>query len=239
MTDYFVVERRGPIVTITFNRPEKRHPLNEEVMLELERRVAAVRDDAELRVMVLTSTGNTFSAGADLSSTRMIADARARERAFVSAASRTSRLIGRVNELIMNLELFTIAGINGFAVGGGWSLALACDYRIVVPQAEFWFPEVDLGLPLGAGTTALITACVGAARAREIIITCRRYRAEELVAIGLLNQVVAEHEFRGAIEAMATRMAQRSRFAVAVSKAQINAAMTNRGLIRSDLYPTE
>lgn len=239
MTDYFAVEKRGPIASITFNRPEKRNPLNEEVMLELEQRVIEVRDDAEVRVMILTATGNTFSAGADLSRTRMIADARERERAFVIGASHTSRLIGRVNELILNLELFTIAGVNGFAVGGGWSLALACDYRIALPQAEFWFPEVDLGLPLGAGTTALITAYVGPARAREIIITCRRYRAEELIPIGLLNQVVPEHEFRNAIDEMAARMTQRSRFAVTISKAQINAAMTHRAVIRSDLYPSK
>src|SRR5213596_912753 len=113
-----------------------------------------------------------------------------RRQAFLGKKTQFRRLFERVNTLLENLEQATIATINGHAVGGGWGLALACDFRWAVAEAEFWIPEVDLGVPLGVATTTRFVRLVGPARAKEIIMECRRYSAEEARTLGLAHRVV-------------------------------------------------
>src|SRR5262249_38677793 len=194
MPNHFVLEKKERIATLTFNRPEKRNPLNEEIVLELEGLLHQVRDDKDVRVLIFTGTGNTFSAGADLSQVKGITDSEERHRIFAPLGKRRARLIGRTLQTLVDLEPVTIAAINGYAAGGGWSLALACDFRIAVEQAEFWFPEVDLGVPLSPQSTALLAAHVGPSLAKEIIITCRRFKAADLLPLGLVNRVVKKEE---------------------------------------------
>jgi enoyl-CoA hydratase/carnithine racemase len=141
----FVVDRDDKIVVITLNRPEKRNPIHEEMLSEFERIVMSLRDDANSRVVILTGTGNSFCAGADLSLVKGVTDPAERQRLFALARHRRARLIGRTFPLLENLEQVSIAAINGYAIGGGWGLALACDFRLAVPGAQFWLPEVDLG----------------------------------------------------------------------------------------------
>src|SRR4029453_5352966 len=93
----------------------------------------------------------------------------------------------RANTLLEGLEQVTVAAVNGHAVGGGWGLTLACAFRLAAAEAEFWIPEVDLGVPLGVGTTTRFVRFVGAARAKEIIIGGRRYPAGEAPALARLN----------------------------------------------------
>ena len=140
MPNHFVLEKDGRIATLTFNRPEKRNPLNEEIVLELEGLLYQVRDDKDTRVLIFTGTGNTFSAGADLTLVKGVTDQEERQRIFIPLGKRRARLLGRVLRVLANLEQVTIAAINGYAIGGGWSLALGCDLRIAVEGAEFWFP---------------------------------------------------------------------------------------------------
>src|ERR1043166_2019468 len=130
MPDHFILEKDGRISTLTFNRPEKRNPLNEEIVLELESLLHQVRDDRDVRVLIFTGTGNTFSAGADLSQVKGVTDRDERQRIFAPLGKRRGRLVGRVLEVLVHLEQVTIAAINGYAVGGGWALALGCDFRI-------------------------------------------------------------------------------------------------------------
>jgi enoyl-CoA hydratase len=177
MPNHFILEKEGRIATLTFNRPEKRNPLNEEIVLELESLLHEVPDDKEIRVLIFIGTGNTFSSGADLSQVKGITDKEERQRIFAPLGKRRARLIGRVINTLVNLEQVTIAAVNGYAAGGGWTLALGCDFRIAVEEAEFWFPEVDLGVPLSPASTALVVAYVGPTVAKEIIIGCRRYKA--------------------------------------------------------------
>jgi enoyl-CoA hydratase len=158
MAESFLLEKDGRVATLTFNRPEKRNPLNEEVVLEFEGLLHRVRDDREVRVLIVTGSGNTFSAGADLSTLKEVTDPVERQRLFAPLSKRRARLIGRVLGVLANLEVPTIAAINGYAIGGGWSIALGCDIRIAVAGAQFWFPEVDLGVPLSPEATALLTA---------------------------------------------------------------------------------
>ncbi len=238
MPDHFVLEKDGRIATLTFNRPEKRNPLNEEIVLELEGLLHQVRDDKDARVLIFTGTGNTFSAGADLTLVKGITDKEERQRIFAPLGKRRARLIGRVLRVLVNLEQVTVAAINGYAIGGGWSLALGCDLRIAVEGAEFWFPEVDLGVPLSPDSTALLTAHVGPALAKEIIITCRHFKAEELLPLGLVNRVVKKAELTATVRELAQSLANKNATAVMVSKATVNALALNQAVIRPDLLLT-
>jgi enoyl-CoA hydratase/carnithine racemase len=113
--------------------------------------------------------------------------------------------------------------INGHAVGGGWGLTLACDFRIAAAEAEFWIPEVDLGVPLGVASTTRFVRMVGPARAKEIIMECRRYTAAEAQALGLLTRVVPRAELDKAVRAFAERLLAKPFRPLTEMKARINA----------------
>lgn len=231
----FTLEKDDRIATLTFARPEKRNPLNEEVVLELEGLLHQVRDDREVRVLIFTGSGNTFSAGADLSTLKEVTDPQERQRLFAPLSRRRTRLIGRALGVLAGLEQLTIAAINGFAIGGGWALALGCDIRVAVAGAQFWFPEVDLGVPLSPASTALLAAHVGPAVAKEIIITCRRYTAEELLPMGLVNRVVPREELYPAVREMARAIAEKNPAAVMGAKATVDAVRGGGRALRLDL----
>jgi enoyl-CoA hydratase len=235
MPTHFTLEKEGRIATLTFNRPEKRNPLNEEVVLELEGLLHQVRDDREIRVLIVTGSGNTFSAGADLSQLKEVTDPQERQRLFAPLSRRRARLIARALGTLVNLESLSIAAINGYAIGGGWGIALGCDIRIAVADAQFWFPEVDLGVPLSPDATSLLTAHVGPAVAKEIIMTCRRYTAEELLPMGLVNRVVRKDELYPTVREMATAIADKNPAAVMGAKATINAVSTGARALRLEL----
>lgn len=235
MAESFKLEKQGRIATLTFARPEKRNPLNEQIVLELEALLHQVRDDRDVRVLIFTGSGNTFSAGADISTLKEVTDPQERRRLFPQISRQRTRLIGRTLGVLAGLEQLTIAAINGFAIGGGWSLALACDIRVAVAGARFWFPEVDLGVPLSPASTALLAAHVGPAVAKEIIITCRRYTAEELLPMGLVNQVVKREELYAAVSEMARAVAEKNPVAVMGAKATVNALSGGAHALRLDL----
>jgi len=236
MPDHFLLEKDGRIATLTFNRPEKRNPLNEEIVLELESLLHQIRDDKDIRVLIFTGTGNTFSAGADLSQVKGITDPAERQRVFAPLGKRRVRLIGRVLHTLVNLEQLTIAAVNGYAAGGGWSLALGCDLRIAVEEAEFWFPEVDLGVPLSPASTSLVLAHVGPAVAKEMVIGCRRFKADELLTLGMLNRVVKKAELMPTVRELAQSMANKKPSAVAISKATINTLAMGQSVLRTDIF---
>jgi enoyl-CoA hydratase len=223
MYQNFLVDRDDKIVVVTLNRPEKRNPINEEMLSEFEQIVMSLRDDASSRAVILTGTGNSFCAGADLSMVKGVTDPAERQRLFALARNRRARLIGRTYPLFENLEQVSIAAINGYAIGGGWGLALSCDFRLAVPGAQFWLPEVDLGVPLGIGTTSRLVSMVGIARAKEIIITGDRYTAEDLHSWGMINRLVAPETLIMAALDLAKRLIAKNPRAVAGSKLSVNA----------------
>jgi enoyl-CoA hydratase len=222
MANYFKLEKTDGVTLLTFDRYEKRNPFNEDSMGELESILLALRDDEETRALLITGSGNTFSAGADLSLLKGVTDHTERQRIFASVVPKRRRMVRRTLALLQNLELATVAAVNGFAVGGGWFLALACDLRIAVEGAEFWMPEVDLGQPGPRGPEQWMTAHVGAARAKEIIFTCRHFKAEELYQWGLLNRVVNKDVRLPVALELARSLAAKNHRAIAQAKAQIN-----------------
>jgi enoyl-CoA hydratase/carnithine racemase len=237
MYEHFLVEKADRIATVILNRPEKRNPINEDMLYELDSILRDLRDDVSTRVVILTGTGKSFCAGADLSIVKGVTDPAERRRLFAEARNRRSRLIGRTFALLENLEQPSIAAINGFAVGGGWGLALACDFRFAVPEAQFWFPEVDLGVPLNLGSTARLCSMVGVSRAKEIIITCDRYKAEELFAWGIIHRLVPPEQLINTAREFATRLLAKPPRAITGSKLTVNtiAAVAAREL--STVHP--
>jgi enoyl-CoA hydratase len=223
MYQNFLVDRDDKIAVVTLNRPEKRNPINEEMLSEFEQIVLSLRDDAGSRAVILTGTGNSFCAGADLSMVKGVTDPAERQRLFALARNRRARLIGRTFPLFENLEQVSIAAINGYAIGGGWGLALSCDFRLAVPGAQFWLPEVDLGVPLGIGTTSRLVSMIGIARAKEVIITGDRYTAEDLHSWGMINRLVVPEMLMETAHDLAKRLIAKNPRAVAGSKLSVNA----------------
>lgn len=222
MSDNVSVVCRGPIATVTLNRPERRNSLSDPMLTDLAAAFAELRDDAATRVVIVTGAPPLFSAGADAPFKKGMS-AEERRQMFLGRKSQFRRLFERANTLLENLEQATICMINGHAVGGGWGLTLACDFRVAAASAEFWIPEVDLGVPLGVASTTRFVRLVGPARAKDIIMGCRRYSAAEAHAMGLVHRVVPDDELGKAVQEYAELLAAKPFRALAEVKARINA----------------
>jgi enoyl-CoA hydratase / 3-hydroxyacyl-CoA dehydrogenase len=222
MSDNVTLVRRGPIATVTLNRPERRNSLSDPMLTDLGTAFAELRDDASTRVVIVTGAPPLFSAGADAPFKKGMTPEERRQM-FLGRKSQFRRLFERANTLLENLEQATICAINGHAVGGGWGLTLACDFRFAAASAQLWIPEVDLGVPLGVASTTRFVRMVGPARAKEIIMGCRRYSAAEAEAMGLVNRVVPDEQLGRAVEEYAQMLAAKPFRALAEMKARINA----------------
>src|SRR5215471_17953277 len=215
MSDNVTVKRDGPVVTLTLNRPDRRNSLSDPMLIDLGSALTELRDDASSRVVILTGAPPVFSAGADAPHARAKTDEERR------------RLFERVTSAVEGLEQATIAMINGHAVGGGWGLALAFDFRFASTDAQLWIPEVDLGVPLGVASTTRFIRMVGPAKAKEIIMGCHRYTAAEAHAMGLVTRVVPGAELEGAVKDYAQHLLKKPFRALAEVKARINAISAN------------
>jgi enoyl-CoA hydratase/carnithine racemase len=187
----FLVERSGPVATVAFNRPESLNPVNATVLRELLAIAGELAEDDTTRAVVLTGQGRAFCAGADTKAVlEGLADRDAQRRVPEGARLRLSRQGRRVMDEWERLDQVTIAAINGWAVGGGLSLAMACDFRLMAEDARIFIPEVRLGLPYLWGSLTRLINLVGPARAKELVMTCEEIGAAEALAMGLVNRVV-------------------------------------------------
>lgn len=224
MGEHFQYDVDGVIATITFNRPERRNGLDPSVVGELEQLVHQVRDDRSLAALIVTGTGNAFCAGADLSLARKAKTDEERRRVNAEMA-RVPRFIGRIFDVLANLDLMTIGAINGYAVGGGWAFALALDYCLAVPEAEFWVPEVDIGVPFRGLPAIRLAHQLGPWLAKEAMVLCRRFSAAELERLGVVNRVVPASSLMAEARAMAEQFASKPKRAAVLTKRGINAVM--------------
>jgi len=222
MGENVTLVRAGAVATVTLNRPDRRNSLSDAMLTELGAAFAELRDDASTRVVIVTGAPPVFSAGADAPHAKAKTEEE-RRRLFLSRKSQFRRLFERANTLLENLEQATICMINGHAVGGGWGLTLACDFRFAAAEAQLWIPEVDLGVPLGVASTTRFVRMVGPARAKEIIMGCRRYSAAEAQTLGLVNQVLPAASLAAAVSDYAALMTRKPFRALAEVKARINA----------------
>src|SRR5688500_8198245 len=185
------------IATITVNRPDKLNALNDATMAELGRVIDDVRADSGVGGIVLTGAGRAFVAGAD------IAELRAKSKSQMHELARRGQDVFRRFETSPKP---VVAAVNGFALGGGCELALACHVRIASEHAKFGQPEVKLGIIPGYGGTQRLTRIVGKGRALQLLLTGESIDATEAHRIGLANQVVASGALleasRGMVKAM-------------------------------------
>jgi enoyl-CoA hydratase/3-hydroxyacyl-CoA dehydrogenase len=210
------LEVKDRIATITMNRPEAMNALNEKVLRELKEAIAQVRDDPDVRVVIITGEGPAFIAGADIRA--MMAKNLIEIREFTQFGHGVLHDIER-------LEKPVIAAINGFALGGGLELALACDIRLASTDARMGFPEVGLGIFPGLGGTQRTTWLVGKGRACELIFTGDPIGATEAADMGLVNRAVPPRQLMAEARRLATRIARQGPIAVGRAKTAINQAL--------------
>jgi enoyl-CoA hydratase/carnithine racemase len=214
--------RDGRIATLTLDRSEYRNSLSDDMLKELIEALTGLRDDRSSHVVIVTGAPPVFSAGAHFPARRGMS-AEERRQVFLSTPNQFRRLFERVTTLLESLEQATIAMVNGHAIGGGFGLTLACDFRWAAAEAMFSIPEVDLGVPLGVASTTRFVRLVGPARAKEIIMECRRYTAAEAHAMGLVHRVVPGEQLSAAVREYAAVLAAKPFAPLAQVKARINA----------------
>ena len=174
--------KKGPIAYVTLNRPKVLNALSQAVFSELKAAFEDARDDASVRGVILTGSGDkAFAAGADIAEMSSYS---------ASEAEEATRRAQGVTELIENLGKPVVAAVNGFALGGGCELAMACSFRIASENAKFGQPEVKIGIMPGAGGTQRLPRLIGKGRALQIILSGEIISAQEAYRTGLVNEVL-------------------------------------------------
>ena len=202
---------------VTIDRPKALNALNSETLEELNGCLKGLEQRKDVRVVVLTGGGaKSFVAGADIA--EMVNASPAQGRAMALLAD-------EVFCRLENMPQVTIAAVNGYALGGGCEIAMACDIRLAAENAVFGQPECGLGIIPGFGGTQRLARLVGKGRAKELIFTCDWINAQEAWRIGLANKVVAKEELLDTCRAMAKTIMGKGSYAVSVAKAVINAGM--------------
>lgn len=211
-----LVELNGALATVTVNRPSKLNALNKATIEELNSAFKALDADANVRAIILTGSGEkAFVAGADISE---FANFSVSEGAQLAAKGQEL-----VFDFIENLTKPVIAAVNGFALGGGLELAMSCHFRIASTNAKMGLPEVTLGVIPGYGGTQRLAQLVGKGKAMEMILTANMITADEALACGLVNHVVAQDELLNLATQLATKMASNSPTAIGKAIAAVNA----------------
>jgi enoyl-CoA hydratase/carnithine racemase len=215
----------GAIGRIWLNRPERLNALSLELLNELTAAARYFDDQEQVRVVIVAGRGRAFSAGADLQGFPLLDD----------PGVRTAADAGRkMADALEDMRAVTIAQIHGWCVGGGLVLAAACDLRLATDDAQFSIPEVDLGIPLAWGGIPRLVREIGPALTKELVITCRKFGAEEALSSGFLNRKVDPEKIAGAALDMAEQVAARPAFPVFATKRHTNAVTANMvGMNRS------
>ncbi|MCE1235847.1 MAG: enoyl-CoA hydratase-related protein [Hyphomicrobiales bacterium] len=225
-----LVERRDAVAIVTINRPKALNALNAATVSDLSKAIAAIGADPSIRVVIITGSGEkAFVAGADI--TEMQAMSASEGRAW-------GRLGQQVFASLEALPQPVIAAVNGFALGGGCELAMACDIRIAAENARFGQPESGLGITPGFGGTQRLPRLVGAGRAKELLFTADVVDAAEAYRIGLVNKVVPVGRALEEALAMAAKIMARSPVAVGYCKAAVEVGM-NVDLASAIAYEAE
>ena len=210
------LEYRGHVAILTLNRPEALNAISSEMFDDFERHVSAIGADENVRAVVVTGAGDrAFCAGADIGHMQKASPLQAR--AF---AGRGHRLYSSMESIGCPL----IAAINGYALGGGCELALACDIRLASDNAQIGLPEVTLGIFPGWGGTQRLPRIVGLGHAMEMILSGRRVRAAEAAQTGLVNRVLPAAELLDAALTLADEISRLAPLAVREAKSLVNLA---------------
>ena len=209
-------EQKDQVAVLTIDRPEALNALNTQVLCDLDEAIAKVEQADDVRVVILTGAGRSFVAGADIGEMK----------GFSAIDGKKFGVHGGSIFLrLENLSKPVIAAVNGFALGGGCELAMACDIRLASEKAKFGQPETGLGITPGFGGTQRLPRIVGVSKAMELILTAKTIRAEEAKAIGLVSEVYPAEELMDKAMELAQAICANAPIAVAESKRCIRMGM--------------
>ena len=210
-----LLETKDRISTLTINRPDKRNALNQASRDEIVHALESLQSSGDSRVLIVTGAGDkAFIAGADISE-------------FEGRTALTQREAMKGLRIFDAVEEFpkpVIAMINGFCLGGGLELALACDFRFASDNAKLGQPEINLGIIPGGGGTQRLTRLVGEGKSMELILTGDPVDAAQAKEIGLVNDVFPANELRDRVHAVAVRIAEKSPIALRMAKEAVKTA---------------
>lgn len=205
------------VCTLTMNRPEKLNSWTRQMEQELETAFQTIEGDiGSYRVIVLRGAGKAFCAGVDL-------EVVSEEQTYPGRDLRTAMAARhRLFDWLEQIELPVVAAIHGYCLGGGLELALSCDFRLASDQAVFGMPELGFGQIPGSGAASRIAALAGPAVAKDLIITARRFDAQEALRLGLLTRVFESSHFEDGLSAFVDELVSKPPLAVAVAKDVVN-----------------
>ena len=214
MSEVILSENRDGVLIVTLNRPASMNSLSRELLAALNKLVTEISVDKSVRVVVITGAGEkSFCSGADL-----------KERSTMTPieVKQYIQMIRNTFTMVENLPQPVIAAVNGFAFGGGTELALASDIRIAAANATMGLTETSLGIIPGAGGTQRLVRLIGKGKAKEMVFTAHRAKAEEALAIGLVNQIAPEGGLIDTALAMAEKIKKNAPIALEMAKYAIN-----------------
>lgn len=210
-----VVERDGPVGIITINRPQVLNALNDRTVAELDAALDELAADGEVRVIVITGAGpKAFVSGADINELRALQTAQQARR----KAAEGQRVLRKIEALPKPV----IAAINGYALGGGCEIAMACDIRVAADTAKLGQPEINLGILPGYGGTQRLPRLIGRGRAKLLLFTGDMVDANEAYRLGLVDKVVPAAELMDQVKALAYSIASKAPVALALIKEAVN-----------------
>lgn len=227
MSNYknILVEKNNQLAYIIINLPEQRNPLSKDTLKEMIDALECLKSDQTINCVIFTGQGNkSFAAGADISQLK-------------NRVPLDVLLPGNMQETYDYIEGYekpTIAMINGFALGGGCELAMACDIRIASDNAKFGLPELNLGIIPGAGGTQRMARLIGKGKAIELILTGKIISAKEAEKIGLVSEVVPQAQLKEAVEKTAVQILSKGPLAIKFAKMVIHTGFdtdTKTGLL--------
>jgi enoyl-CoA hydratase/carnithine racemase len=204
----------APLATLTLNRPAARNALNLAMWRDLPRAIAAVADDPTIGVLIVRGAGGHFASGADISEFPTVFADR-------QTADDYARLIEAATGAVERLKIPVIALIEGYCIGAGLAIALACDIRIGAENARLGAPPAKLGLIYSLGDTRRLVNAVGASAAKAMLFSAALHPASEALRLGLLNEVHPAEALEAAVIAKAHGMAALSRWSIATTKAVV------------------
>jgi enoyl-CoA hydratase len=215
MTFKLIIYKKSEgVATITLNRPEAMNAFSKEVVEEVTQALGDAKNDENIRVVILTGAGEkAFSAGADI-------------KAMIGMNALKARELSLMGEKLClafeNFEKPVIAALNGYALGGGLEVAMACDLRIASENARIGQTEVNIGLIPGWGGTQRLTRLIGATKAKELVFTGRMIDAKTAEQLGILNMVIPADKFKETVMQFAMDLAAKPPVAIKVAKSVIN-----------------
>jgi enoyl-CoA hydratase len=210
-----IYEKKDQVAVVTLNRPKVLNAMNKQLWLDLREAFLAARADDEVRVVILTGQGRAFSTGADLKDSKDRTLGQYRD--YLNHLQEMSRLI-------LRFEKPTIAAVNGYALGSGYELALACDLRVAAEGARFGSPEAKVSSSVTGGAMRLLPLLVGPGKAKELLFTSETIDGREALRIGLVNQVVGDDRLMPAALEMARKIVPNSAFSIRLIKKGVDMA---------------